>query len=368
MNLNLLYRWHETIRSQLTCLGYWQSLGLALLSLGIAISRQCHLSKIAEALPEIGTLEAVEKRLKRWLSNDEISLTLCCEAWVKWVWRQYDAARPLLLVDETKLSDWLGVMMVSLAFGQRAIPLVWCCYRANSADDYPQQGQVLLIWGLLARVLNALPEGCRPLVQMDRGLSCSSAMFKALNNLGLRWLVRVEKHVTFTGRSGFSQPVNRLAQRGQALTCRGGLFQGKLQVKVILHIVWEAGQAQPWYLVTNDASVCAGLYARRMWQEESFRDLKSGGWHWSASHVRTPARAERLILALALAYAWMLTLGTLVLHAEPSDLAAVGGRAAVQRYSVFRLGLRWFHRLRLLAPQRLWTGLFFATVTFQPRP
>lgn len=368
MNLALLYRWHDTIRSQFTCLGHWQSLGLALLSLGIAVSRQCNLSKIAEALPETGRLAAVEKRLKRWIGNEDINLTLCCEAWVRWVWQQYDATRPLLLVDETKLSDWLGVMMVSLAFGQRAIPLVWCCYRANSAGDYPAQGQVLLIWGLLARVLNALPDGCRPLVQMDRGLSCSSAMFKALNNLGLDWLVRVEKHVTFTSRRGISQPVSHLAQRGQLLSCRGRLFQGKLQVKGILHILWEEGQAQPWYLLTNDTRVRGGLYARRMWQEEGFRDLKSGGWRWSESHVHTPARAERLILALALAYAWMLTLGTLVLHADPADLAAVGGGSAVQRYSVFRLGLRWFHRLRVLAPQRLWAGLFFATVDFQPRP
>jgi hypothetical protein len=36
--------------------------------------------------------------------------------------------------------------------------------------DYPTQGQVLLVWGLLAQVLEALPAGSRPLVQMDRGL------------------------------------------------------------------------------------------------------------------------------------------------------------------------------------------------------
>ena len=69
-------------------------------------------------------------------------------------------------------------MLVSLAYAGRAIPL-WCrCYRANAAECYPQQGQVVLIYGLLAQVLKALPEQARPLVQMDRGVAHSSALLR----------------------------------------------------------------------------------------------------------------------------------------------------------------------------------------------
>jgi hypothetical protein len=58
--------------------------------------------------------------------------------------------RPIyLLVDETKISDRIGCMMISLAIQKRAIPLIWRCYRANAAIHYPEEGQVKLVADLL---------------------------------------------------------------------------------------------------------------------------------------------------------------------------------------------------------------------------
>ncbi len=92
------------------------------------------------------------------------------------MWTGWKHHFTILSVDETKLGEGLGVMMVSLAYEGRAIPLLWRCYYANDASSHPQQGQVLLIYGLLAHVLSQLPPQVRPLVQMDRGLADSSAM------------------------------------------------------------------------------------------------------------------------------------------------------------------------------------------------
>ncbi|MCU0500029.1 MAG: hypothetical protein MUF87_21980 [Anaerolineae bacterium] len=75
--------------------------------------------------------------------------------------------------------------MVSLAFEQRAIPLVWRCYRANSAADDPPQGQVLLVWQLLHQVINVIGLQARPIVEMDRGMAHSEAMLRALKSLGV---------------------------------------------------------------------------------------------------------------------------------------------------------------------------------------
>ncbi len=127
-----------------------------------------------------GKRETVKQRLKRWLKNERIQVQAACYDWIQWVWTGWSITRPILLVDETKLGERLGVMMVSLAYEGRAIPLLWRCYYANDAQGYPQQGQVLLIYGLLAHVLSQLPPQVRPIVQMDRGLAHSSAMLRAL--------------------------------------------------------------------------------------------------------------------------------------------------------------------------------------------
>lgn len=354
----------EQIDQEFTNLKRWQAVGLALFSYGIVMARHCQVSKIAEELGAIGRIPSLERRLRRWLANRQIDVQVCCQVWSYWVWRSLDAQRPILVVDETKIAHRVGIMMVSLAYEHRAIPLIWRCYRANSALDYPSQGQVLLVWGMLAQVLEALPEACRPLVQMDRGLGHSSAMLKALNHLGIHYLVRIKQNATFTSHRGHRCLLQALIKPGEQITCHGSLFREHKRVKGIIHLIWEVGQAQPWCLVTNDRQVRGAMYAFRVWQEESFRDLKSGGWQWQCSYVTTPDHAQRLVLALALAYAWMLTQGTFVWHADPSLQREVWV-GQTNKYSLFRSGLRFFKRMIYVDVQKIFVGLFFAPL-YQP--
>lgn len=358
MNLTLLYQWTSLLTEHFTNLKKWQVTGLALYSYGVVVARHCQISRVAEELAKLARIPSLERRLRRWLANGRINVEHCCECWIKWVWRSLDVPRAVLLVDETKLGARVGIMMVSLAYEQRAIPLLWRCYRANSALDYPAQGQVLLVWGLLAKVLAALPPESRPLVQMDRGLGHSSAMLKALRQLGIAFQVRVKQNATFTSRRGHTCLLQDLIKPGEALTCYGTLFRFHKQVPVTVHLLWEAGQAQPWCLVTNDREVYGAVYALRVWQEESFRDLKSGGWQWQCSYVTSPEHASRLILVLTVAYAWILTQGTFVLHA-PKHIQREVFEGRVNKYSVFRTGLRFFKRMVDVNVRLIYVGLFF---------
>lgn len=364
MNHSLLYRWIELIRQQFSCLGKWQAVGLALYSYGVVLAGHCQGSQVAEALSFWGCIPSLERRFRRWLNNSRIDMEACHQAWIRWVWKSCDLPRVVLLVDETKIADRIGVMMVSLAYERRAIPLVWRCYRANSALDYPQQGQVLLIWGLLARVVQALPEGSRPVVQMDRGLGHSSALMKALKILPLTFQVRVKKNAVFTSNRGHKSLLHNLIKPGEQHTCHGWLFEGNKRVRLTVHLVWEIGQSQPWCLATNDVTISGANYALRMWQEQSFRDLKSGGWQWQCSFVTSADHAHRLLLVLALAYAWMLTQGCLVLNGDPALQRQVySGKH--NKYSLFRSGYRLFQRLIHSSIDKVFVGLLFVPA-FKP--
>ena len=269
-------------------------------------------------------------------------------------------SRPLLLVDETKLGDRLAVMRVSLAYEGRAIPLVWRCYVANSAADYPQQGQVLLIYGLLAHVLATLPTGVRPLVQMDRGLAHSAAMLRALQRLEVDFLVRVKQTACFTSRRGHGQCLGQMVKPGESSTHVGTLFRRDHAVTGHLYLIWELEQAEAWCLFSNMRGLGGQRYALRWWQEESFKDLKSGGWQWQDSRLRCPRRMERLILVMAIAYGWMLSLGAQLSQAPLPLQRQVADRDEWQRMSLFRLGLRWFIRLVRCTPDALLVTLVFA--------
>jgi hypothetical protein len=365
MSQAILYHWIEEVTQKLPNLKKWQVIGLALFSYGIVKARRCQASLVAEELPEIGKADSLTRRFQRWLSNVRIDVPISCHWWIKWVWSQYDGQRPILLVDETKLGARIGVMMVSLAFEKRAIPLMWRCYIANSKADYPAEGQVKLIEGLIQRVIAALPEGCCPLLEVDRGIGNSSNLMRAMENLGIDYLFRVKKGSVFTSRRGKQQKLRQLIKIGEEWTGSGWIFTKERKTKAIVHLIWEVGQKEPWCLVTNDKTIQGHAYAQRVWQEESFRDLKSGGWQWQCSLITKPDRAERLILVLALAYAWMLTQGTFVLHAKRAiQLQVTKGRN--QTYSIFRLGLRFFKRMLSHDLSQIYVGLFLAPLDYKP--
>lgn len=339
--------------------------GISVSVLGLILQERCQISRMAEALPEWGAFNTVRQRLKRWVSNPRINVTRTCYEWIAWVWSSCAFQRPVLLVDETKLGARLAVMMVSVAFEGRAIPLLWRCYYANSAMDYPQQGQVLLIYGLLAQVLSALPADVRPLVQMDRGLAHSSAMLRALKSLNVDFLVRVKATARFTSRRGHSQLLSQMVKPGETTWAQGTLFTREHQVQGSVSLIWEFEQAEAWCLFSNDPHLTGHRYALRWWQEESFKDLKSGGWQWHTSHVRCPQRMERLLLVMAISYGWMLSFGALLGDAPAAVQRQVATRDALQTTSLFRLGLRWFKRIVQCTPATLQVTLWFAPPAFR---
>lgn len=366
MSQGLLYQWMRRVETAFSNLLKWQAMGLAIFSYGVVMARHCQLNRVAEEMGAWGRADSVKRRLQRWLSNERIDVSRCCYWWVKWVWKQSELARPILLVDETKLGAWVGVLMVSLAFEGRAIPLMWRAYIANSQADYPSAGQVQTIAVLLAKVLEALPEDARPIVEADRGIGNSSNMMRAVSRLGLSLVFRIKQSSVIRTRRGGKHHLSDLAKVGESWSGSGWLFnKAEDRVWMHVHILWEVGQAEPWCLATNERALRASGYAIRMWQEESFRDLKSGGWQWQVSHIHEPQRAERLILVLALAYAWCLTLGVV---ARSSELAlrrqVITGTQS--GFSLFRDGLRFMKRMIHFNPSRIYTDLFL--VPYQLRP
>lgn len=89
------------------------------------MARHCQVNRVAEEIGAWRRADRVKRRLQRWLANGRIDVSRCCYGWVKWVWERREMPRPILRVDEPKLGEWIGVLMVSLAFEGWAIPLIF---------------------------------------------------------------------------------------------------------------------------------------------------------------------------------------------------------------------------------------------------
>jgi len=74
---------------------------------------------------------------------------------------------------------------------------------------------------------------------------------------------------------------------------------------------WDIGYKDPWLILTDLAPSQADplWYGLRSSTECVYRDLKSDGWQWHRTRLLDAHRAERLLLALAVATLWMVMLG-----------------------------------------------------------
>lgn len=338
-----VYQWMETVARQIPQVRRSQAKVWAAWSWGVAVARQCSQRGVAEALGVLGKPDTVERRLQRFVANPRLDWRVGAQGLTAWILRRFPASGPrVLLVDETSLQAHLKVMVVSLAYRGRALPLAWWCYHQAR---WPM-GQVALITTLLRQVAPHIPAGCPVLVQADRGIGCSPALLAAIEALGWYFLVRVHLPVRLQG-AGREVPFGALVPKpGTRWTGAVHAFKAAGWRPWWAVGRWQGRYAQPWLLLTNWPQTPARWYGLRMWEEAAFRDLKSGGWQWQRSRIRAPAHANRLWLVLALASAWMLSLGTQVIrHPHLRREVTYGKR---WHHSVLQLGLRLFARWRAL--------------------
>jgi hypothetical protein len=99
----------------------------------------------------------------------------------------------------------------------------------------------------------------------------------------------------------------------------------------------------PWFIVSTEPAgpPILNLYRVRMWADEMFRDLKSHGFHLEQTRLLRTDRIDRLMLALALAYGWVIGRGIWIDRLQLRDRV---DRQDDPACSLFMLGLRWICR------------------------
>src|SRR5262245_29519846 len=109
---------------------------------------------------------------------------------------------------------------------------------------------------------------------------------------------------------------------------------------------WAPTAAEPWYLITTESTcnlACAS-YQKRFRIDEMFKDFKNTGCGFGLelTGLRHADRLARVLLALALAYTWLLLWG--------ADVIASGQQRLIDNVrkptlSLFQTGLRFVLRL-----------------------
>jgi hypothetical protein len=331
MNLRKLYQWVGKISKE------WQGVtrhfreNVRVFSRAVVVAQSSQLRKLVGVSGK--RADSQRRRLQRFVGQPQ-PLKRFFQAWTGTVLKALQQRQVVLVVDETKLKGKFGVMVVGVVYEGRCIPLAWRVYRANSAADYPAEGQARMIMRLLKQIRAGMPKGKRVRVLADRGIGTSPLLMRGIMALGWTFLFRVTKQSKLILPSGEMVTFyDQVTQPGASYAASGIVFKRRGRIPAHVRVLWGQHAQDRWALVTNDPRLTGWEYAKRMWIEEAFRDLKSHGWQVEATSFTDPQRMAHLWIFLVVAYAWMLLLGAAVV--------ALGQGVACQRRPDGTLVRRW---------------------------
>jgi hypothetical protein len=338
---NLYHTWQQRIQQLRPGQRITQVRNFVWLIMGIYQSRSVCLSRIAGKVPGTARLLSTTRRLSRLLDNQAIRVREWYEPIARqWLETQFKALGEIrLIIDGTKVGFGHQLLIVGLAYRKRAIPLAWTWIRYVKGHSTAHKQLALLDY-----VRQLIPAGVAVMLIGDREFG-SIATLRQLDRW--RWFYvlrqRGDSSVWFNESSGWRSFRSYIQRPGQSVWLGKGYLGFRQICPVTLLVHWQVGQDEPWCLVTNlpDCRMALHYYARRMWIEEMFGDMKKHGFDLESTMLRHFLRLSRLTLAVAILYVWLISIGT---QAIRSGFRYLVDRRDRRDLSIFQIGLRLIER------------------------
>jgi len=312
------------------------------LLVGIYLSRSVYLSRIAAKMPGEAKLLSLVRRLNRLLDNRAIRV----RDWYEPIARQWleaqarHAIQIQLILDGTKIGFGHQLLMVGLAYRKRSVPIAWTWVKQTRGHS---SGRIIL--ALLAYVQSLLPPGIAVLLVGDCEFG-SVEVLRQLEAWSWDYVLRQKAGTKVclaqaTEWQDFGSHIDKAGQCFWLGAC--WLTESKIHFTNLL-IHWKIGEKEPWCLATNlpDRPMALKAYARRMWIEEMFGDLKRHGFDLESTMLHSFVRLSRLTLAVAILYVWLISTGTQVIR---DGLRHLVDRKDRRDLSLFQIGWRSIERL-----------------------
>jgi Transposase DDE domain len=269
---------------------------LALLVATMLEARTANLVEVATVLPlETERTDMRYQSISRFLSNELVDCEAIMAPFARDVMERMAGLGDtvVLILDQTKASDRHQILMLSVRFGERALPVAWRVAETAGAIGFAPQRT------LLDQVTAWLPAGTAVMLMADRFYGtpdligwCQSRGWSYRIRLKDNLLVHADGATLTTGDCAASKqfywPDIRLTGR---------------RVPTNIGIIRDPGHAEPWIIAMSERPTYLATleYSSRWGIEPMFSDFKSRGFGLQQTQIRFPDRLSRLILVMALA-------------------------------------------------------------------
>lgn len=326
---------------------------LAMLAIGIAYSRNVALPRAAGAVPFRDIqVESRVARFERLLQCKKFDVLQTLQPLARSVLSHLSreqGSRLTIILDRSMINDTLNLLWVGVAYEGRALPLGWIDVGHEGNSNLEQQ-QRLLGW-----LREAIAPGVEVTLIADREFHSIHLASWLARELGWFFILRI-KAGTWVEVRGRWAKAGELARKGRLISYPEVKVTRDRRADYRARLVtwWKKDQDEAWLLLTNishDPAVIQA-YGRRFWIEEMFSDHKKRGFQLESSRLTDPLRLQRLLVAVTIAYLWVMEVGAFVLRS--GQWRMVDNRGARRSISLLQIGLRWLSQCSMqgLLPPR----------------
>lgn len=265
--------------------------------------KQISLEKLATAIPLPILFESRRKKLQRFLSLPSLNIkTLWFPILQKWLVQKFSKNQLLYLAIDRTLWQRKNLIMISLIYEKRAIPVYFEFLDKLGSSNFSEQRE------LITQVLPLFKE-YKVILLGDREF-CSVKLANWLQEQKLLFCLRLKKNEFIQQEEGKWQELNELGLKPGI-----SLFIEEIKItktsKVAgfnLASTWRRklrgiAPKEGWFIMTNleNLSTAVASYKKRFDIEEMFRDFKSGGSNMEETNVQDK-RLISLILLITFSY------------------------------------------------------------------
>jgi hypothetical protein len=310
------------------------------LIIGIYLKGQVHLSLIANKIPGTAKLPSKVQRLRRLLRNRHINVRTWYSPIAKELLNSQAQHGPIrLIVDGSKVSFHHQLLMISIAYRRRAIPIAWTWVKGKRGHSSSVKQLAVLRY-----VRKLIPKGAKVSVVGDCEFGAVAVM-RQLDAWQWQYVLRQKGDtlIDLTLHNHWQRFDDVIHHAGQSKWLGRGFLTKEHIYGTHLLAHWKRGEKEPWLLATNLPTQRDALrvYRKRMWIEEMFGDFKGHGFNLEDSHLRHFVRLSRLTLAVVLLYVWLVAAGS---RAIKNGQRSLVDRVDRQDYSIFRIGYNMAER------------------------
>ena len=310
--------------------------------LGILLSHDVRLGRVASRSGFITKIESVEQRYRRWLSNPNIKAKDIVDPIAKHLLFQRRKKRIRLQIDRTIVKGKFNVLMITISHRGRALPLVWKILpHSGSCSQKDCQCLFNRVDKMLSRYTQVIVLGDREFGTVD--------LIRFCRGKGWDYVLRVKRTYTAANpHEGFPLYWFPLASllpfRQMHRWLHDWLYVQDEFMRTHIALTCAPDSNDPWILVTSLPSSQQAIreYKRRFGCEELFSDLKARGFDIEKTQLRHPQRFDRLLIVVTLLTFWLAGVARrLFVTRQIDNLIQPSHR---HRYSFFQIAYRWLEQ------------------------